>query len=565
MPDVLPETAAGPDEAGQPPAGAAGIAVLTGPPLTPPSGRVTSAEDLPAFLDDVVARHASRTALITPAGRWTYRELGDQAAAAARVLAGLGVQRGDRVAVMLPNGMPLLAFTFGLSRIGAVPVLIHVLQSPGDIADALELTGAQLLVMAESVGSRRLIDSYFAAHHVPAPGRAGGQDRMGLIGIGKNGKPGDVQWWPEPDEPDSPADELPNVAVTPDDDAVVLFTSGTSGKPKAVLHRHRAPFAQLDPWVDAQQVTASDVIFTAYPFCWSSGFVRGLGYLAIGATAVMVEHFEPEEVLDLIERERCSVVVLPGPHLEQRLLDAATFSNRDLSSVGRVNATLARVLRTDTFGYAGYGMTETFTLCTSAQLANRAAGSPGGWVGPALPGWTVRIVDIDSGRTLQRGEIGRIEVAGPAMMRGYLGRDRREYMTDDDYFRTPDCAFAGEDDVLYFSGRLDDIVRVGGANVSSSEVEELLSKHPGVRTAVAFGVPHPLLGNAMVVCAVPAAEGLGAEELQDWLRPQLASYKLPKLILIVPDGEVQFTVTQKVHRPSIRDFALRQIENQGLW
>jgi fatty-acyl-CoA synthase len=563
VPDAPPETASGHDGPGQPPPGSAGLAVLTGPPLTPPSGRVTSAEDLPAFLDDVIARHASRTALITPAGRWTYRELGDQAAAAARVLASLGVQRGDRVAVMLPNGMPLLAFTFGLSRLGAVPVLIHVLQSPGDVADALQLTGARLLVMAQSVGSRRLIDSYLAAHHVPAPGQAAAG--VGLISIREDGSPGDVRWWPEADGPGDPSARLPSVAVTPDDDAVVLFTSGTSGKPKAVLHRQRAPFAQLDPWLDAQQVTAGDVIFTAYPFCWSSGFVRGLGYLAIGATAVMVEHFEPEEVLGLLERERCSVVVLPGPHLEQRLLDAASFGNRDLSSVRRANATLARVLGTDTFTYAGYGMTETFTLCTSAQLAGRPAGSPGGWVGPALPGWSVRIVGIDSGRTLQRGEIGRIEVAGPAMMRGYLGRDRSEYMTGDGYFRTPDCAFAGEDDVLYFSGRLDDIVRVGGANVSSSEVEELLSKHPGVRTAVAFGVPHPLLGNAMVACVVPAVDGLGAEELQDWLQPQLASYKLPRLILIVPDGEVRFTVTQKVHRPSLRDFALRQIETRGLW
>ena len=138
-------------------------------------------------------------------------------------------------------------------------------------------------------------------------------------------------------------------------------------------------------------------------------------------------------------------------------------------------------------------------------------------------------------------------------------------MTDDGYFRTPDCAFAGEDDCLYFSGRLDDIVRVGGANVSTSEVEELLSKHPGVRTAIAFGIPHPLLGNAMVACVVPAAEGLGPEELREWLQPQLASYKLPKLIMSVPDSEVRFTVTQKVHRPSLREFALRQIETRGLW
>lgn len=510
-------------------------------------------------------RHSGRTALITPTGRWTYRELADQVATTGRVLAGLGIQRGERVAVMLPNGMPLYAFTFGLSRLGAVPVLVHVLQSPGDVADALRLTGARFLIMAQSVGSRRLIDSYLSGERVPAPDRAARADDIGLLEIHQDGTPGELQWWSELAGRAGPGDCLPSVTITPEDDAVVLFTSGTSGKPKAVLHAHRAPFAQLDPWVDAQQVTASDVIFTAYPFCWSSGFVRALGYLAIGATQVTVEHFEPEQVLDLLERENCSVVVLPGPHLEQRLLDAASFGDRDLSSVRRVNATLARVLQTDTFTYAGYGMTETFTLCTSAMLTRRPAGSPAGWVGPALPGWTVRIVDLDSGRTLQRGEIGRVEVAGPAMMRGYLGRDRSEYMTDDGYFRTPDCAYAGEDDCLHFSGRLDDIVRVGGANVSTSEVEELLSKHPGVRTAVAFGIPHPLLGNAMVACVVPAAEGLGPEELREWLQPQLASYKLPKLIMSVPDSEVRFTVTQKVHRPSLREFALRQIETRGLW
>ena len=200
--EIRPETAtalarpAGPASASQA-VGTDAIAVLTGPPLPLPSERVTSAEDLPTFLDEVTVRHSGRTALITPTGRWTYRELADQVATTGRVLAGLGIQRGERVAVMLPNGMPLYAFTFGLSRLGAVPVLVHVLQSPGDVADALRLTGARLLVMAQSVGSRRLIDSYLSGEHVPAPDRAARADDIGLLEIHEDGTPGELQWWSE--------------------------------------------------------------------------------------------------------------------------------------------------------------------------------------------------------------------------------------------------------------------------------------------------------------------------------------------------------------------------------
>jgi acyl-CoA synthetase (AMP-forming)/AMP-acid ligase II len=529
-------------------------AVIRGPD---PPGQPRGPDTLPAFLAEVADRYGDRTALVTRYGRWSYRELHGRSVEVASGLRRHGVKAGDRIAVSAPNGEPWISVVFGALRLGAVPVLLHVLLTVDDIDEAVALTGCRFLV-----SSRAPLEEYLARHPVQGDvsgPRADPPDRLAaIVRIGGDGPCSPAPWTAVGDA--QPTDgcccELPR----PHDDALILFTSGTSGAPKAVLHEHLAPCLQYHPWVRAQGITGEDVVFTAYPFCWSSGFVRSLcATLSIGATLVTIDRFDPETVLKMMEKEAATLAVLPAAHLEHRLLEAPGFAALNLASLRTATPTLAGALGIPSLGYTGYGMTETFTLITLGRAEESGPPLPPGWVGKPLEGWTIRVTDVDTGRLLRRGEVGRIEVRGPSLMREYIGRPRSDYMTEDGFFRTPDSGFVDDDGALRFHGRLDDVIRISGANVSTTEVEQALVSHPDIRIAVALGVPHPRLGQALVAGVVPNDEDLDEADIVAWLRTRLAGFKVPRRVLVLHEDELRFTVSQKVQRSHLRDLALSRL------
>jgi fatty-acyl-CoA synthase len=512
---------------------------------------------LPALVAEAASSYGDRTAFVTPYGRWSFAGLHESMLRTAHRLRRHGVRPGDRIAIAAPNGQPWFASVFGAAAAGAVPVLLHVLLTAEDVDAAVALTSCRYLLIGRRAGRKPILADYLerhpevASHAVPAAGEGeAGDELVALFDL-------------EPGGPGRMDEQLPS--VRPDDDALILFTSGTSGTPKAVLHAHHAPCLQLRPWIDAQLLRADDVVFTTYPFCWSSGFVRSLcAALTTGAKLVTVDHLRAEQALLMIEQERCTKIVLPGAHIDQRLIASPDFPRRDLSSVQVATATLAGTLGVPSIGYTGYGMTETFTLVTAARLDSAPDQDPK-WVGPVLPGWTVRIVDFDSCEAVPAGAVGRIEVTGPSLMRGYLNRPRADYMTADGFFRTPDSGYLSSDGHLYFTGRTDDIVRTAGVNVSTTEVEQVLTQNTAVSLAVAVGLPHPSLGQALVACVVPRTGPLDESELLAWLRERLASYKVPRCVLVFDEGELRFTVSQKVRRDHLRELATARVAELGLW
>jgi fatty-acyl-CoA synthase len=533
---------------------------------------------LGAHVATMGARFAGRDALVTTEGRWTYDEIVDHVTAVAAGLLDWGVEPGTRVAVLMPNSADWIAATYGTAIIGGVAVMLNVFSSVAEQTEALAATGARLLVMVGRFGQRDLLGPFLEAHPNLARGERSPDlehlEAVVCIGADENDEKGLVTGWSSllASGKQLGADAVwARVAeVTPDDDALVMFTSGTSGHPKAILHAHRAPCVQQRRWATFEHIEEGDRVFSTYPWCWSSGFVRSLGAcLSSGALLVTMDHFDPAGALALMAREKVDTVITPGQgHLDYRLIEDPTFRAADLANVRRVtNKPLAEALDipAEWLG-AGYGMSETCTLIT---VTMRPPGSPGasplGSSGTPLPGWKVKIVDPETGQVVPHGTVGQVRIAGPTMMTAYNGRPLAEVVDEEGFFPTSDLGWLDEGDNFFFSSRADDIVRSGGVNVSTGELERTLGGFDRVKHVVALGVPHPRLGQALVACVVPADPDLTPSEVTEWLRPHMASYKLPRAVLLFDESDLQFTLSQKIQRVPLRDAALDRIAAEGHW
>ena len=547
------------------------LSIEIGPPLAADAG-IGGDGTLGGILVELAARFGPRTALVTLAGRWTYDQLLVGATEVARGLLATGVVAGDRVGVLLPNGAEWVMATFGAALLGAVPVPMSALSTVPEQEAAFGLVGAGVLVAAAEVGGRPLAGPLAAAHPRLAGGRGPADDPMAVltrlvcVGPGPDG----VERW---EDLVAAGAGVPEAAVArsraaagTDGEAIILFTSGTSGVPKAVVHGHRAPRLQPTVWARMQMIRPDERVFSSYPFCWSSGFARSLvACLSVGACLVTVDHFEPGAVLALMEAERVTMAVTPpAGHLDLRLAEHPDFASRDLSALDRpANPTLAEPLGVAQWRSTGYGLTETFTLVT-ASPADHSDHEPAGSAGRALPGWTITVTDPDTGEVVPRGTVGQFRVKGPALMRGYHGRPGTPF-DDDGFFVTPDVGWFDDDGFLWFSSRIDDIVRSAGVNVSTTELERELGADERIRLAVVVGVPHPSLGQALVACVVKEDEGLTADDVVGWLRPRVASYKIPRAVLFFADHDISYTMSQKVQLADLRDQAARRVAELGLW
>jgi acyl-CoA synthetase (AMP-forming)/AMP-acid ligase II len=243
---------------------------------------------------------------------------------------------------------------------------------------------------------------------------------------------------------------------------------------------------------------------------------------------------------------------------------------RDLSSVRHVefsNPLAKKIpLEEDVWGlYGSYGLSETFTLATALPAAaapeERHASN-----GPPLPGNTVRIVDPGTGRPLPTGEKGEVAVKGLTLMAGYVKVDPENYLDEDGFFHTQDGGWLDEAGTLHWKGRLSNLIKTGGANVSPLEIEAALAEYPGLKTCHAIGIPHPTLGEAVVLCAVPVAASttIDPEAVRTSLAERLASYKLPRVVLSFRPDEVAYTGSQKVQLDPLREKALARLAAEGV-
>jgi acyl-CoA synthetase (AMP-forming)/AMP-acid ligase II len=295
--------------------------------------------------------------------------------------------------------------------------------------------------------------------------------------------------------------------------------------------------------------------WSANGFFWSGNFAMAIGgALSSGGSLILQPTFQPAEALALMERERATMA-FAWPHQYAQLEAAPNWDSVDLSSLHYVNVALARHPTVDTNWqepWWAYGNTETFTISAIFD-----SGTPeeriGGSHGAPLPGNVFKIVDPLSGVVVPLGERGEIAVKGATMMLGYIGVPLDETLDAEGFFRTGDGGFLDDAGRLHWEGRLSDIIKTGGANVSPIEIDTVLKECPGVKITQTVGIPHETLGELVVTCIVPHA-GVMLDEpgVQAFARQTLASFKVPRRVLFFDEGELELTGSAKIKTADLK-------------
>jgi fatty-acyl-CoA synthase len=305
-------------------------------------------------------------------------------------------------------------------------------------------------------------------------------------------------------------------------------------------------------------------VWGANGFFWSGNFGQVIGgALSRGGSLILQRSFDPAEAIDLMEKEKATMLIA-WPHQWAQLEGAPNFAAADLSSLKYVDSLtpLARHPTVNTTWRqpdAAYGNTETFTLIsvlpsdTPVEVMGKSHGVP-------TAGSIIKIVDPLSGATMPLGERGEIAVKGPTLMLGYLGVPLTESLDDEGFLRTSDGGYLDETGRLFWEGRLNDIIKTGGANVSPLEIDEVIRTCPGVKVAQTVGVPDDLLGELVVTCIV-LHEGavLGEDEVKAFAKQTLASYKVPRRVLFVSEEDIATTGTAKIKTSDLRQLAAERL------
>ncbi|HXK23223.1 MAG TPA: AMP-binding protein [Myxococcota bacterium] len=533
---------------------------------------------LPGFLREIAERHGPREAIVSRERRVSYAELESEARALARGLVGAGVVKGAHVALWMANRPEWVIAAFAVGLVGGVLVPVNTFATRRERDHVLRHGDASMLLMQSTLLSHRYLDDLLADHAGIASGRAGRLRAPALpqlrrvFGLELREARGGVEPWSAllalgEGVSDALLDALA-AEVRPSDDGLVIYTSGTTAEPKGVVHTQRAPVLQAWRYADVFRFAREDRVYTTYPFFWTAGIAMSIGgTLAAGGCLLVEDHFDPGSALDLIERERATTVHA-WPHQQKAMGEHASAATRDITSVRKIDfaGPLAKLagIREDVFGIgASYGLTETFTIAsalpTDAPLAARRASN-----GPALPGTQIRIIDPVTGAPLAAGEEGEIAVKGATLMRGYHKVLPEQVFDAEGWFHTQDGGHLDVEGLLHWSGRISHLIKTGGANVSPVEIQELLESHTELRLGIPVGVPHPTLGEAIVLCAV-AVDGCDPREddVRAWLRERLAAYKVPRRVLFFRPGELAYTANQKVQVAPLRDAALRRLRAEG--
>jgi fatty-acyl-CoA synthase len=525
---------------------------------------------LGALLDETAAARPDAEAVVARGARLTYAGLREHADRLARALLALGVERGDRVGLLLPNRPEWLIGAFAAAKVGAVTVAVSTFSTPRELAWTLEHARPRVLITLEGFRGRAYLGA--VAEVCPelgqsAPGtlRSARLPELRAV-ICVDGRRHDgVYGWDEAlgraGEVRASALAAAQAAVAPADVALVLYTSGSTATPKGVTLAHGSLIANGFDIGERQRLTGADRLWLAVPLFWSFGSANALpAILTHGGAVVLQEAFEPGEALALLEEERCSVyygmanmarAILEHPDRPRCRL-AAMRTGLTIGLPEDLRMTLQAVNARELCNV--YGLTETYGNCavTDAHdpLEQRLTTQ-----GLPLPGMQIRVVEPASGRPLPPGEVGELRVRGH-LTPGYF-RDpeqTRAAFDAEGWFVTGDLGLLGEDGRVRFRGRLKELIKTGGANVAPLEVEAVLTSHPAVKQAFVVGVADPARGE-VGVAAVELHEGTTAtaETLTAFCRERLASYKVPARVVFRKADEFPRTATGKVQKPRLRE------------
>lgn len=502
--------------------------------------------NLSVVLEDSARRCPDRTAVVCAGRRLTYQQVDEWSSAIANLLVSRGVTPGARVALSCPNIPEFVAMYHGILKAGAVVVPLNIMLKPQEIAYHLNDSGALVYLCFE--GDDALpTGQYGREGHADAP-----ECRELLTFTSMIGDDPDVTWAPLENMPRT----FSTVVRSPEDTAVILYTSGTTGRPKGaeLTHANMTLNALTANRLFDSNAIRHDTYLVTLPLFHSFGqTVMMNAGLATGATLVLLPRFEARAALDLMLAEEISVFA-GVPTMYWSLLGALD----ETVDVARIAATLRVAISggaalpeeilsdfAERFGIEvleGYGLSESSPL---ALFVDPRRGPRAGSIGVPVWGIEARLVDADW-NDVPDGSVGELAIRGHNVMKGYLNRpEATDEVLRDGWFRTGDLARRDEDGYHFIVDRAKDLIVRGGYNVYPREVEELLLTHPAVSLAAVVGIPDERHGEEITAFVIPGPGAtVSADELSEWCKERLAAFKYPRSIEFVTT--LPMTATGKI-------------------
>ncbi len=510
------------------------------------------------LLEDTTARAPASTAIIFPGAlgdtfRLSYRQLNDDANRMANALAGLGVRKGDRVALLLPNCPQFVISYYAALKLGAAVVAFNPLYSPREIEHQLNDCGARVIVVLSlfyrnvaEVKSRTPLEHVIVGYikeYLPPVSRL----LFSLLKEKKEGHRPVVERAPgihffqdllAANRPGSPG-----VEVGPEDVAMFQYTGGTTGVSKGVVATHRnvvSNTVQIRTWASGIKMARdNDVVMGVMPLFHAYGMVTVMHYCVLdGLSMILLPRFVTKQVLAAINRYRPSF--FPGvPTMYVAINNFPGVRKYDLKSVkacvsGAAPLPVEVQQRFEELTHGrlveGYGLSEAPVVVTCTPvMGTRKIGS----IGVPFPDVDARIMDLEKGETeMPVGEIGELVVKGPQVMKGYWNRPEETSMVlRHGWLYTGDIARMDSDGFFFIVDRKKEMIIAGGYNIYPREVEEVLYEHEKVKEAVCYGVPDEYRGETVKVAVVlKDGQTCSAEEITEYCKTKLAKYKIPKNI-----------------------------------
>lgn len=479
--------------------------------------------------------------------RLTYAEADTRSAALAKGLLVSGVGKSTHVGLLAPNGPAWVVAWLAATRVGALVALLNTYGKAREIGRTLRHGDvAHLLTVAAHLGH-----DYLGRLEEAAPGLAEqphehlflpSHPYLRSVWTWGSGGADGRGWCGDLDDLVARGTAVPDevlaeteAEVHPADPMIMVLSSGSTAEPKAVVHSQGATIRHAHNLNQRRDLRPDDVIYTPMPLFWVGGLSFSLvAAMHAGASLVFEERFESGATLALLERERVTQV-LGWPHMGKALADHPSWPERDLSSIRSGAATAlptAAQRRPPGARATSLGMTETLGPHTFERDVPLPPDKEGSF-GRPVPGVEHRVVDPDTLADVAPGQVGEVWVRGYSVMLGLHKRERADTFTEDGWYRTGDAARFDEDGHLFFAGRLGDVVKTSGMNVTPREVEAAIGEQPEVALAIVTGIVHPDRGQD-VVAAVALKPGASLDEavVRERLRAGLSAYKVPRHVAV---------------------------------
>jgi fatty-acyl-CoA synthase len=519
------------------------------------------------LLEEQAAIDPEHEAIVGGTVRLTYDELLTQVKETAAALHALGVGHGDRVAILMGNRPEWLVLAWAAQYLGAVAVGLNTWATARELHYALQHSEASLLVAATTF----LRQDFHAmlrsleplAERLPALRHVAWLGEPPVAGLQFGSQIGSQLSYSQFRQlgagvPRETIEAL-GAAVEPSDNALLVYSSGSTSAPKGIVLRHDGLIENGWHIGERQHITHEDRLWLAVSLFWSLGSANAaMNLLTHRGTIVLQESFNAAQALRLIDDESCSVFY-GTPNMVRAIVDCRATDTQRLVSLrtGVTIGTPEQIRRLAALGPLDicnvYGLTETYGNCAvtdaaeSLEIRSTTMGTP-------LPGFTVRIVDLASGAVLPAGQIGEIRIGGRLFAGYYRDAIRTAACFDaDGFFCSGDLGMLDEAGRIVYRGRVTEMIKTGGINVAPAEVEEALARHPAVEFAFVVSLPdaiHDEVPGAIVVART--GQSVSEEALHAFCRATLAAYKVPRVFRILAETDLPLTTTGKVKKSELR-------------